>query len=883
MIEGDNIGAERRRRSLLAFSRDATDAAAPPLRQSGPTAKPSDLADAATRHRLARSRRDARPNPMLGALAASEAERQARVADGGAERKAAPPSSDDGTAPGRGVGRTLRSWFSAPGDGASRSWLPLWRGRAAGSTAAPRQKAVAAVPVQARDAGSPPPAAGSAGNEFWTPLIDPLRVIGAIADSKRLILAATVAGALIGVAVALSTPKKYEAITELLVDPRELKLSNLDLTDPGLPSDAMLAIVENQVRVLTSGTVLAKVVDRLNLDADAEFNGSRRSFGLRALISDLRGLLSRSGGEASNGLRHTLAIENLARNVEVERGGKTFVVTIGVKSESADKSALIANTMAEVFLETYGQLQAQTAGRAADELSARLDELRREVETAERKVAEFKAENEIIDPQGRLITDDELVKLNDQLAVARARTLELNARAASARDVNVDSVLGGATPEGLTSGVITELRAQYAALKAESDRMAVRLGPRHPERVAAEAQLASLREQISAELRRIATAVQVDLKRAVELEQQLAQRLAQLKVRHGDVSGDLVRLRELEREVATRRAVYESYLLRARETGEQRDINTANITVISKAYPPLQPGGPSRAMISVLGMVLGFASGVGLAAMRGAYESLRDRRRQPAVGGRRDPGAPGAPLPPRGGPAGNGPPAPGRPVAEDLRQQSFRSATEGSRPDPLRAAAPDGTAQPPADEETPMPSHAADSYYPIALPQQPMPAPSWTHHMMPAAHHAAPVYPYAEPAQYPQPAPDYAAQPHGPFAAQPLYAYPAAGYAAAPQPAPVYWQQSAPMHPGYAVPQQAPMPQQQAYAYAPAPAPAYGTHSAPAAPFPARQTQAAAAQPAAPAEDEATSRAIAEIRASLAEFRDAVREFTEHRQKRRFL
>ena len=69
-----------------------------------------------------------------------------------------------------------------------------------------------------------------------------------------------------------------------------------------------------------------------------------------------------------------------------------------------------------------------------------------------------------------------------------------------------------------------------------------------------------------------------------------------MKVRQGDLSGGLVQLRELEREASTKRAVYESYLLRARETGEQRDINTANMSVISTAYPPLDPTGPSRSM-----------------------------------------------------------------------------------------------------------------------------------------------------------------------------------------------------------------------------------------------------------------------------------------------
>jgi len=95
---------------------------------------------------------------------------------------------------------------------------------------------------------------------------------------------------------------------------------------------------------------------------------------------------------------------------------------------------------------------------------------------------------------------------------------------------------------------MSELRAQYAALKQEADRAAVRLGPRHPEYQALNAQLDGSRERIAGELRRIASSLQVDLKRAVQLEQDLASRLAQAKVQSGDVNSDLVSLRELERD-----------------------------------------------------------------------------------------------------------------------------------------------------------------------------------------------------------------------------------------------------------------------------------------------------------------------------------------------
>lgn len=542
---------------------------------------PSWREDAAARHRLTRSRREAAANPLLAALA---------------EAPGAPEA--------------------AIGENVAPAPLPSAERPVASASALSREKAVW------DDLET---------DQRWKPLIDPMKIVGGIVRSKWLILGAALLGAALGVAVALSTPKKYEAVTELIVDPRDLKLTDSDLTQNMYASDATLAIVENQARVLTSGVVLNKVVEKLDLADDPEFNGQGGGgFSVRSALGALMG--GREGG-VDEGRRWALAVDHLARSLSVERGGKTFVITIGVTTLNGEKSALIANTMTDVFLQTYGEIQSDTAGRATEELTGRLAELRKGVEEAERKAEDFRAAHDLIDAQGHLISEDELAKLNEQLSVARARALELKARAASARSADLDAVLGGVLPEELNSNAMAGLRAQYAALKQEADRAAVKLGPRHPERQALEAQLSGARERIAAELRRIASSLKVDQERAVQLEQELSSRLAQLKVRSGDINNDMVTLRELQREANAQRAVYESFLLRARETGERRDINTANVSVISKAYAPLTSLGPSRAVISLTGLLLGLFAGIGIGVLRGAYESLRETARSPAARG----------------------------------------------------------------------------------------------------------------------------------------------------------------------------------------------------------------------------------------------------------
>jgi succinoglycan biosynthesis transport protein ExoP len=815
-------------RSLLSFGpQRAKPAASDPPPASLPSFVPEGLS-AAERHRLARSRREARSNPLLDALAA---------------QPAAEPAPQD-------IG---------PRDA-----------RASATVASPVTETApwAARPVaQAQEPSIPPPAAQGV---LWRPLIDPLKIWSGIVRSRWIILAATVAGAALGVVIALSTPKKYESVAELLVDPRDLKISDRNVTEGGLPNDATLAIVENQVRVLTSGNVLAKVVDKLNLAADPEFNGEEKSFGLKSLVSDLRSIFSRS--EKNEGdLRRALAIQGLAKSLDVERGGKTFVVSISAVTQNAEKSALIANTLTETFLESYGDIQSDTAGRAADELTSRLAELQKGVEEAERKVEAYRVEQDLFDAQGRLISDDEMVKLNDQLTIARARTIELNARAASIRDLNPDAVVGGSLPEQISSPVMAELRTQYATSKQEVERLSVRLGPRHPERLAAEAQLAGARESLASELRRISNSIQVDLKRAVQLEQDLASRLAQLKSRQAQVSEDLVTVRELEREAAAKRAVYESFLLRARETSEQRGINTANMSVISVAHPPLEALGPSRSMIVIAATVLGLLAGIGIGGVRGVVDSLRS-------GG----GSPDVPPAPRRAPARS------RTEGEDEIDRIMRAAAadwtsvpppsgkpaRSSRPaEPVKSdaakAVPGGTADsrplPPRDEGkkgSPMnPAHAYPFAPPPAHAAQPAPMPP-TAHMQPwydqqAAYAAQQQAAYQawlaarppQPAYPPQsPSPQWASWPQQPGYAQPVYPLPQ-------MPLNMQAPQAWPAQPQYAPPTGWSPPQEAA----PPPQPQSFQH---------QQAQAETSE-------------IDEIRESLREFRDAVRDLAVNRARGR--
>ncbi|GKX34252.1 MAG: hypothetical protein MnENMB40S_18700 [Rhizobiaceae bacterium MnEN-MB40S] len=451
------------------------------------------------------------------------------------------------------------------------------------------------------------------------PLVDPVVLFRTVWRWRLLVVLTTIIGGVLGVMIALSTPHQYLAISQFVYDPRELRLTDTDFLPPSYSSESTLALVDSQVRIVSSVPVLETVVADLDLTSDPEFNG-KGAPGFGSVLGALSQLLSGGGDEDSESM--VIAVQNLASAVNVYRVPNTFIIHIAVTTEDPVMSAKIANAILAVYIEKQQSAQSALFERTAEAMTKQLADLRRDVEIAEQRVEQYKAEHDIVGAGGSLINEEQLVKLNEQLADIRAQKVEIQAKAESARSLNVDEILSGTSPEILESSTIGELRAAYAASKRSFDALATSLGPRHPRRVAAAQTLETARSEVSNELRRIVSSTQTELRRIVQSEQQLAADLAVLKSRQMDTSEDLVRLRELEREANATSAIYESSLKRTRETREQQNLNTSNIRIVAEATTPIDPVGPSRKLIAIGGAMAGLIFGLGVAVLIGLYRGL---------------------------------------------------------------------------------------------------------------------------------------------------------------------------------------------------------------------------------------------------------------------
>jgi uncharacterized protein involved in exopolysaccharide biosynthesis len=426
---------------------------------------------------------------------------------------------------------------------------------------------------------------------------------------RKSLIALTVAMALLlSLGADLVMTPRYRAVSQILIGPVDLRVVEKTVMPPAQTADANVIQVESETRILTSDRVLLRVVDNEKLTSDPEFGA-----GAPSLMSRLRVSLG-FGSQAKTGDAELAALRQLQRSVSAKRGERTYVVDVIVETADRDKSARIANAIAQAYLDEQTAARAEASRRATDSLSSRLSELRERVRNAEEQVELYKREHNIIGPTGRLVDEQQLTELNNQLTTAKARTAEAKARYEQIIRLQRSGADSGSTSEAVQSNTIGRLREQYATIARQEANLAAELGPRHPWVIDARAQVRNAQQHITEELSRVAEANRNDYERALANENSLANSFDVLKRKAMDTSLAFVKLRELEREAEASRAVYESFLGRAREMREQERLDTTNVRILSDAQPPQDRSWPPRRLIILLaGLMLGILGGTGLA------------------------------------------------------------------------------------------------------------------------------------------------------------------------------------------------------------------------------------------------------------------------------
>jgi polysaccharide biosynthesis transport protein len=427
---------------------------------------------------------------------------------------------------------------------------------------------------------------------------------------RRWRIVTAIAGAFTAVALiyVLSATTQYTATSTVLVDPRRANvvdstqtvLSNFGTDD---------ATIESQTLLIKSGAILRRVVDKMKLATDEEFVPPP------SLVGTIRGLFrfsSASPTMSAEEIAATRAVETLQRQLKVVRQGTTFLVDIGVNSQSPTKAAQIANTIADSYFEEQVRSKYEATRIAAGWLSGQLENLKKRVTVSEKAVEDYRSANNLTASQGVTVNDQQMTDLNNKLIEARVQTAETRAKFDQVQQMAKSGADPGSTNAAMSSEMITKLRTQYADIAKSSADLSARYGNQHPQVANVRAQLRDTQRLINEEVKRIVESTRHDYDVAQSREKSLQKSFEELQG-VSNVSGQaLVHLHELRREAEANRTLYESYLARYKETSAQESLEMPDSRIVTRAVIPISPSFPKSSMIVGLALILGF--GIGCAA-----------------------------------------------------------------------------------------------------------------------------------------------------------------------------------------------------------------------------------------------------------------------------
>jgi exopolysaccharide transport family protein len=441
----------------------------------------------------------------------------------------------------------------------------------------------------------------------------------------RILLGSVVVITGLSVLVLFQLTPKYKSSAILVMEPPKQKVGGIESVYTR--GDLTLEALHSEKEIIRSRAVAAKVIEKLKLDRDKEFNA--------ALNTD-KGLFGWASGlftfwqekkvltpEAQKELEQVRVIDALRRVLTVDAVPRSNLLEIAVSSPEPEKATKIANTVAEVYPVAQAATNSRAAARATKWLRDRIAKLRTATEDADRAVETYRARHGLVrGNDDKELTSSQIAQLSTQLIQARTKRASEEARLAQ-----VEKMLrqgGGIASAGdvLSSRLIQRLSERESQLIGRRAELSATYGPKHPKLLAINAEMADLRRKIRLEMRKIVIAVRGDVAVARAHEAALREKLRELESKVGASNQMTVRLRALEREAQANRTLLENVLKRYKEAQAQQAIQSANVRIVSYASVPIAPYFPRKKLLAGLALFASLVVGVGLIALKESLDSV---------------------------------------------------------------------------------------------------------------------------------------------------------------------------------------------------------------------------------------------------------------------
>jgi len=409
----------------------------------------------------------------------------------------------------------------------------------------------------------------------------------------------------------LKLPKVYEANGTIEINKPDASLNfqnsatfSLDYFDP--------TELETDMKILQSDLLALQVIRDLNLDRHTEFAGQAPPSPSPDLAPDPL---------QADPSRASAAIGDFKGNLRVNLSPNTRIIEVHYRSRDPQLAATVVNTLMQTYVENNFKARFDSTMQASDWLQRQLVDLQMKVETSQEKLVRYQREHEILGiDEKQNITMTKLDELNKQLTSAESERMDKESlyRLVESGDPDAIAASAGGIDDAAAgsqsaSQLLETLRTKQADVKIQAADLSTQFGPSYPKLTQLNNQLKEIDSQIQGEMKKIASKVRGQYTTALQRENMLHDALEKQKQEANKLNESAIEYTLLKRDVETNRQLYEGLLQKLKEAGVSAGLKSNNFRIVDSARPttgPIEPNVPRNLMFAV---VLGLASGVGLA------------------------------------------------------------------------------------------------------------------------------------------------------------------------------------------------------------------------------------------------------------------------------
>ncbi|MBA6251142.1 polysaccharide biosynthesis tyrosine autokinase [Colwellia sp. MB3u-55] len=397
--------------------------------------------------------------------------------------------------------------------------------------------------------------------------------------------------------------------------------NTLSINDAFNESSASKEQVKTQYELLKSRKFAERVIISLNLVEHQEFNSGK--------YNDKISYFANIGKRISRPTVSSL-ISIFESRLTIAPIASTELVKISFAAHSPLLAQKVANQIGLTYLQYQDEIHSASKESTSQWLVDQLEELEKKLETSEQALQEYREAEGIVDILGVAgLVSSELTELTSSAIRAEKikDDLEVTYQSMQKRRKNTTQLLE--LQEISQQSDLVQLRRADEKAARKIFELSKRYGPKHPKRIAVQAELESLQKGIVELVDEIVISIEKDYLNSSEKVKATNNRLAIAKVDYLRLSRLQNKFSQLQREVDTNKELYNNYLVRLKETDAMGNYK-ANFYVrfIDKAIMPTDRFAPKKALIVIMSFMLSFAIIAIIIIMREiSMDTLNSRRK----------------------------------------------------------------------------------------------------------------------------------------------------------------------------------------------------------------------------------------------------------------